>query len=193
MEGLGDRPVEEFEMVITPNGPIDVDWLGGQIEAVHTEYDPDLKGYFQRHPYYLQQTRRHFSWGADATTYEFVLETMATFGTETIVAVGSAGATLVLERGWEKLGEKLRALGHNVRFGRVAALTDAEVENHGLWLIAAKYAVSAGDLVAKSVGRSEADQIYTVTAHGPDNVSYTVDFTVRGTTAEVLKSRRDVP
>lgn len=143
---LGGLPTDEFEVVIHPNGPIDVDWIAQEIEAIHIHYDPDTAAYLQAHVYYLEQIRRRRSWGADATTVEFVLQTAASFGKEALIV----GATLAVERGWETLIEKLKAVGHAVRYGRVAAPSEARAENEGLWLIAERYPVSVADRVAIS-------------------------------------------
>ncbi|MFI9408007.1 hypothetical protein [Nocardia sp. NPDC052316] len=180
-------------MVIVPNGPIDVDWLGEQIESLHLEYDEESARNLQRYPYDLTQTRRHFSWGADSQTVQFLIETAATFGRDGLIAAGGAGATLLLEQGWQKLYDQLKARGHDVRYGRIATLSDDEAESRGRWLIVSEYAVEYDELMPRAVGRNKADQTYSLTASGPDGAVYNVVFQVRGTSATLLECKKELP
>ncbi|MFE3756312.1 hypothetical protein ACFXO9_18590 [Nocardia tengchongensis] len=176
-------------MVITPShGAIDINWLADEIEAIHLEPDPESGRLYQRDSYNLTATRRHFSWGADAQTFQFLIETMASFGHDALLV----GGTLALERGWEKLYEQLKSRGHDVRYGRVKTLSDDEAQNQGLWLITGNYQVAYEDLVAKSVGNNIENQTYSVSAAGPDGSLYSVVFTMRGS-AELVESRKDNP
>ncbi|QBS44439.1 hypothetical protein DMB37_34510 [Nocardia sp. CS682] len=193
MEYPSQPAVEEFEMVIVPNGPIDVDWLGEQIESLHLDYDEESARNFQRYPYDLTQTRRHFSWGADSQTVQFLLETAATFGRDGLIAVGGAGATLLLEQGWQKLYDQLKARGHDVRYGRVATLSDEETESRGRWLIVGEYGVEYDELTPRAVGQNKSDQTYSLTASGLDGAVYSVVFRVRGTSATLLECKKEMP
>ncbi|WP_280186082.1 MULTISPECIES: hypothetical protein [Nocardia] len=186
VEQRGHHPIREFEMVIRPHGTIDLDWLAEQIKEAHREFDPEENRSVQRDSYDMRQTRIHGSWGADAHTVQFVIETTASFIRDNATFVATAGGTLLLEHGWQKVFDRLKALGYDVRYGRVAQLPDSEAELQGLWLIVREYDIALDALTPRSVSHDEANQSYSVTAAGPDSSLYTVVFTVRGSSAQLL-------
>ena len=175
VEWPGTPPLARHQIVITPRGKdVDLDWMVREIEAIqfHTSY-------------VLTQQRNRISWGASASTVEFVIETMETFG--------AIGGTLLVEHTWEALIKKLKAMGYDIRHGPIEALTDSDAIGRGVQLITSEFGMSADSLTPKSVSHDVEAHTVTVAALGRDDATYTVTFRARGDLTTLVSRSRELP
>ncbi|MFC1473166.1 hypothetical protein [Rhodococcus qingshengii] len=187
VEGMpGSQVINSYEIKVDPKSLIDLDWLTTELENIFLQPEPEPSSgtRYQRDAFVLRQTRHHTSWGADATTVQYIIETGA-------YILNSGGQALV-GAGILALVQKLKKLGHNVVDGTPEELTDDEATRHGLRLIETHYDTTLSALTATSIGINEFGQ-HICSASDADGYAYTVTFAVRGGQTMLISRNRDLP
>src|SRR4051812_9443563 len=71
--------LDSFEIVVHPNGTIDLDWLSDEIKGIflQPEPDPETGIRYSLDNYVLTQRRTEISWGASASVVQFIVDTAA--------------------------------------------------------------------------------------------------------------------
>lgn len=171
--GSSSPPSEEYEVVFNPGDLFDLDWLTAELEDFF-RLPPDENGFrMQARDFVLRQSRTHYSWGADATTAEYVLQVAQ-------VGAGIAGV-LTVEELLKALASRLQGRVQQLRHGAVDTdLSETEISGMGARLIETHFENIAGTLCKFSTATDYANRTFEFSAEDTQGDRYSVTFTSRG-------------
>ncbi len=178
-----NQVLDNYRIVIQPNGKIDLDWLNDALEAMFHKADENGTVVLAT-PYVLVQRRSETHWGAAGAQAQFFIETAAHIGSIGLdTTIGMAIGTLINE---------LRNRGYTVHHGKLEDLTQDEIAAYGMRAVESKFGIPVSQLSLKSDGIDDSGQ-YAVSAIDNQGITYAVTFVIRGGLTEIRQSSRTMP